>query len=90
MVVMVLERVSPSVRGELTRWMLELRAGVFVGTVSAMVRDRLWTMVCEKLGKGAGILVHSADNEQGFALRVAGEGSKEVVDFEGLQLVRTP
>ena len=44
--VMLLERVSPGLRGELTRWLLELKAGVFVGRVSAMVRERLWATAC--------------------------------------------
>ena len=38
MVVMILERVPVLLRGELTRWLLEVRAGVFVGTMSAGVR----------------------------------------------------
>lgn len=90
MVVMILERVPASVRGELTRWLLELRAGVFVGSVSAMVRDRLWEQVCGKMGEGAGILVHSSDSEQGFAIRFWGRTTKTIESFEGLNLVRTP
>jgi len=42
MVVMILERVPASLRGELTRWLLELRAGVFVGTLKPVVRRKLW------------------------------------------------
>ncbi len=45
MVVMLLEKVPTTVRGELTRWLLELRAGVFVGNISALVRDKLWDML---------------------------------------------
>ena len=90
MVLMVLERVPTSTRGELTRWMLELRAGVFLGDLSAMVRDRLWEMACSKMKDGAGLLVHSTDSEQGFAIRFWGATSKTIEDFEGLNLVRTP
>ena len=90
MVLMVLERVPTSARGELTRWMLELRAGVFVGDMSGMVRDRLWEMVCGKMKDGAGLLVHSSDSEQGFAFRFWGATSKTIEGFEGLNLVRTP
>jgi CRISPR-associated protein Cas2 len=88
MIVLVLERVPTSLRGELTRWLLELRAGVFVGTVSALVRDRLWELACEKMGGGAGILVHSASNEQGFAIRFWGATTRTIEDFDGLTLVR--
>ncbi|MCD6345555.1 MAG: type I-E CRISPR-associated endoribonuclease Cas2, partial [Anaerolineae bacterium] len=42
MVVMILEKVPVGVRGELTRWLLEIKTGVFVGHISARVRDKLW------------------------------------------------
>lgn len=90
MVVIVLERVPASLRGELTRWLLEPKTGVFVGKVSAMVRDRLWERVCRGMKGGAGMLIHHADNEQGFAVRYSGATSREVVDFEGLALIRIP
>ncbi len=68
--------------------MLELQAGVFVGNVSAMVRDMLWKMVCEKLRGGAGVIVHGTANEQGFEIRSLGSASRVIEDFEGLALVR--
>lgn len=90
MVVMILENVSPGVRGELTRWLLALRAGVFVGKVSAMVRDKLWETVCSKIGKkGGGFLIHPASNEQGYLIRSAGTTTKVIEDYEGLLLVCT-
>lgn len=42
MVVIVLEKVPRGLRGELTRWLVELDTGVFVGQLSATVRDLLW------------------------------------------------
>jgi len=87
---MILEKAPASVRGELTRWMLELQAGVFVGNVSALVREKLWQEVCGKLSGGAGILVHNAANEQGFSVRFWGLPSRTIEDFEGLLLVRRP
>lgn len=91
MVVMMLDRVSSSLRGELTRWLLEPKPGVFVGTISAMVRDRLWVHVCRRMGpKAGGILVCSAANEQGFEMRLWGTPNRTVVDFDGLWLVLMP
>ena len=52
MVVMILERVPRSLRGELTRWLVEVDTGVFVGRVSAAVRELLWEKVVEKAGEG--------------------------------------
>lgn len=90
MVVMILERVPPSLRGELTRWLLEPKTGVFVGDVSAMVRDTLWQQVCKGLKGGAGMLVYSANTEQGYLVQFNGPTSRTVVDFEGLLLMRIP
>jgi CRISPR-associated protein Cas2 len=86
---MVLERVPTSLRGELTRWLLELKAGVFVGDVSALVRQKLWEAACSKMNGGAGLLAYSSDTEQGFAFQFWGMTSKTIEDFEGLNLVRT-
>lgn len=88
MTVLVLERVPVGLRGELTRWLLEVRAGVFVGRLSALVRDTLWAYVCEGLKGGAGTLIYNSDAEQGFSFRFAGEPRRSVVDFEGLWLVQ--
>ncbi len=90
MVVIIVEKVPTSMRGELTRWMLELRAGVFVGTLSALVRDRLWEKVCSKSRDGGCLMVHNAQNEQGFDIRFWGETSRTVRDWEGLKLVFVP
>lgn len=89
MMVLILERVPAGLRGELTRWLLEAKAGVFVGRVSAIVRDKLWQHACESMGGGAGMLIYPADNEQGFAIRFWGKTSRTVVDFDGLQLIRS-
>lgn len=90
MVVMVLETVPVSLRGELTRWLIEVRAGVFVGNCSARVRDKLWKKCCGRRREGGVVQIWSTNTEQGFAMRMAGETSREIVDLEGLQLVRKP
>lgn len=87
MIVIVLESVPKSVRGELTRWLLEVRAGVFVGNVAAIVRDKLWEMLCQKLKDGNALLLHSAANEQGYKIRTQGDSNYLIRDFEGLLLV---
>ncbi len=91
MVVMVLETVPPSVRGELTRWLIEPHPGVFVGHVSAMVRDKLWEKCCKHLKKGGGALqIWSTNTEQKFQMRAFGMTKREIVNYEGLQLIRIP
>ncbi len=90
MVVFVLQSVPVSLRGELSRWMLEPRAGVFVGKPSAMVRDRLWKLIQDRVGLGGGVLIHSADTEQGFRMETCGDTDRSVRDFEGLLLIQIP
>jgi CRISPR-associated protein Cas2 len=87
--VLIAKAVTPGVRGELSRWMLEVDAGVFVGNIPARVRDKLWEKLFWKLGhKGAAIMIHPARNEQGFAVRTEGLLDRTLVDMEGLYLMR--
>lgn len=88
MVVMILERVPPGLRGELTRWFLEPKAGVFVGRVSAMVRDRLWEKACGQAKDGGCTMIYSSDNEQGYRISSWGKTTRSVEDFDGLLLIR--
>lgn len=88
MVVMILERVPIGLRGELSRWLIEPHAGVFVGHLTAMVRDRLWTMCCEMCRDGGVIQVWSTNTEQRFSVRIHGDTRRDIVDVDGIQLVR--
>ena len=90
MMVMVLETVPTGLRGELTRWLIEPHPGVFVGHVSGLVRDRLWLKCCQGLRGGGVVQLWSTNNEQRFAMRAYGATKREVVDYEGLQLIRLP
>lgn len=87
MVVMILEKVPRSLRGELTRWLLELDTGVFVGRVSATVRDLLWEKVVSKAGDGRCVMAYQTNNEQGFALRLHGYRDQTLKDFDGITLI---
>ncbi len=87
MMILILERVPKSLRGELTRWLVEVDTGVFVGKVSATVRELLWQKCLEKRGDGRCCMVYNTNNEQGFAVRMEGYPDRSVRDFDGLQLV---
>lgn len=90
MIVMILERVTPSLRGELTRWLIQPKTGVFVGRVSARVRDLLWDKVTTSKGNGAALIVYQDATEQGFSIKTSGRTTKIVENFEGLLLPKTP
>jgi len=86
-VILFLKRTSPSLRGELSRWMIEPQAGVFVGNISALVRDKLWDYVREEAQDASAMMLCGAQTEQGFAIRCAGDDSRRPRDFDGLTLV---
>lgn len=95
MTLFILESVKPGLRGELRRWMVEVHAGVFVGTLSRRVRDILWERVTvavleaqatEDRYVGAWLL-HDAPNEQGYVVQSVGDTNRRAVDFDGLTLV---
>lgn len=56
MVVLVVTACPAGLRGHLTRWLLEISPGVFVGHVSARVREDLWFQVIELCKDGKAIL----------------------------------
>ncbi|MBM3144075.1 MAG: type I-E CRISPR-associated endoribonuclease Cas2 [Chloroflexi bacterium] len=91
MIVMILERMTPALRGELTRWLVEPHTNVFVGNVNAMVRERLWQKCCKLTGsKGGVVQIWSTNTEQRFAMRLHGETQRNIVELDGIQLVRIP
>jgi CRISPR-associated protein Cas2 len=88
MTLIVVQRVTPSLRGMLSRWMLELKPGVFVGSVSARVREKLWGLVLGLKRLGACTMVSKAANEQGLTIATHGDDTRAVVDYDGLTLLK--
>ena len=87
MTVVVLVAVPAGLRGHLTRWLLEISPGVFVGQVTARVRDHLWTRIIKYTGEtGRAVMDNAADTEQGLAFRSVG-GPWKPVEWDGLKLV---
>ena len=89
MLVMILERVPTSLRGALSRWLIEPKAGIFFGNPSARVRDELWNLAAAKRGDGSVLQIWSDRNPQGFTYRSIGESDRALLDFEGIALVHT-
>ncbi|MEV7090161.1 type I-E CRISPR-associated endoribonuclease Cas2e [Streptomyces sp. NPDC093085] len=87
MIVLSATAVPDHLRGALTRWLLEVTPELYVGTVSARVRDELWSSVAACTDDGMAVLAYPTDNEQGFTLRTAGTRRRETMDFDGLVLI---
>lgn len=86
MTVVVLIAAPEGLRGHLTRWMVEVDAGVFVGNPSRRVRDGLWETLATRIGDGQAVMVEPASNEQGWMVRTAGKDRWYPVDYDGLIL----
>lgn len=88
MTVLIIENASIATRGELCRWMLEVKPGVFLARISAIVREALWERVKEDPGSKGAILAYNAPTELGFMMEMTGEPTRQIVDMEGLQLIK--
>ena len=88
MLVMIMERVPASFRGELTQWLIEPKAGLFVGKVSKLVREKLWTKAVKGSKGGSVVQIWDSNNEQGFKCKVHGEPTRMLVNMDGLMLVK--
>jgi CRISPR-associated protein Cas2 len=84
-----MENVSESLRGECTRFMLEIKAGVFLGSISAAVRELLWEKVKEGCDSGGAVLAYAAQTEQAFKLEMWGNPHRTVIDLDGVFLIET-
>ncbi|WP_265523166.1 type I-E CRISPR-associated endoribonuclease Cas2e [Oerskovia flava] len=87
MIVVVLSVTPEKLRGELTRWLLEISAGVYVGHVSARVRELLWLRIVEDVSRGRALMVWSTTTEQRLDFRVHNH-AWETADHDGVTLMR--
>lgn len=89
MMVLVLTAAPAGLRGELTRWLMEIDAGVFVGNPSARIREELWAKTKQDVREGRALLVYTAATEQRMRVETH-RHHWQPVDVEGLTLMRRP
>lgn len=86
MLVIVIENAPLRLKGYLSRLLLEIRAGVFVGNYSVRVRERMWTMVRKEIASGNAVIAWTANNDSGFDFDTCGENRRIPVLLDGLKL----
>lgn len=87
MLIVVTENAPPRLRGRLAVWLLEVRAGVYIGDVSRRVREMIWQH-CEKLLEdGSVVMAWATNTESGYDFQTMGNNRREPVEFDGLRLV---
>jgi CRISPR-associated protein Cas2 len=87
MLVIVLENAPPRLRGRLAIWLLEIRAGVYVGNYSAKVREYIWSQVEAGIGEGNAVMAWRVSNEAGFDFITLGQSRRTPVEIDGAKLV---
>ncbi|MGB3501842.1 MAG: type I-E CRISPR-associated endoribonuclease Cas2e [Mesorhizobium sp.] len=87
MMVVVISNAPPRLRGRLAAWLVEVRAGVYVGDYSARTREMIWQQVLAGLDDGDAVMVWKAPTDQGYDFLTAGRNRRMPVDFDGLKLV---
>jgi CRISPR-associated protein Cas2 len=88
MMVIVVENAPPRLRGRLTLWLAEVRAGTYVGVYSARTRERIWQETIDLIGDGSACIVWSTPSDSGFSFEAVGQNRREPVDLDGLTLVQ--
>ncbi|NBQ68594.1 MAG: type I-E CRISPR-associated endoribonuclease Cas2 [Nitrosomonadaceae bacterium] len=87
MLVIVLENAPPRLRGRLAIWLLEIRAGVYVGNYSAKARTYIWNQVQKGLQDGNAVMAWRANNEAGFDFVTLGTSRSIPIEIDGTKLV---
>jgi CRISPR-associated protein Cas2 len=87
MLVIVLENAPPRLRGRLAVWLLEVRAGVYVGNYSRKVRELIWSQVEAGIEDGNAVMVWRTNSEAGFEFVTLGTNRRLPADWDGVRLV---
>ncbi len=87
MLTVITENVPPRLRGRLAIWLLEVRAGVYIGDTSKKVREMIWYQVTELADEGNVVMAWATNSESGFEFQTHGENRRKPVDCDGQRLV---
>lgn len=87
LLVVVTENVPPRVRGRMAIWLLEVRAGVYIGDVSKRTREMIWEQLREGYEDGNVVMAWASNHESGYEFQTLGPNRRLPVEFDGLHLV---
>jgi CRISPR-associated protein Cas2 len=87
MLVIVVENVPPRLRGRLAIWLLEVRAGVYIGKVSRRVREMIWDTLARGVEEGSAVMAWTSNSESGFDFETLGGNRRIPVEMDGIKLV---
>ncbi len=87
MVVIALSCCPPKLRGDLSRWMIEIDTGVYVGNLNLRIRDGIWDRICKNIGSGHAAMSFSSNNEQKLDFRIYNT-DWQPTDYDGIKLIK--
>ncbi len=87
MLVVVTENAPPRLRGRLAVWLLEIRAGVYIGDVGRKIREMIWEQITTLADEGNVVMAWATNTESGYEFQTYGENRRVPVDYDGLRLV---
>lgn len=88
MMIVVVENAPPRLRGRLAVWLLEIRAGVYIGNYSRRTREMIWNEVLEAIEDGNAVIAWTAPNDAGFCFETCGRNRRVPADLDGFRVVR--
>jgi len=87
MLVIVVENAPPRLRGRLAVWLLEIRAGVYVGKISRRIREMIWKQIQIGIGDGNAVMSWSTNTEAGFDFETLGTNRRIPLEMDGVKLI---
>lgn len=86
MLVMVLERAPPKMRGYCSSWALQVATGVYVANLPTKTRESIWEQIVEWAEPETRVVMvwSSGKTEQGLDYRILGNPRRTITDREGL------
>lgn len=87
MLVIVVENVPSRLRGRLALWLLEVRAGVYIGKVSRRIREMIWDTVKYGIDDGNAVMAWTTNTESGYDFLTLGKNRRIPKEMDGLRLV---
>ncbi len=87
MLVIVVENAPPRLRGRLGVFLLEIRAGVYIGKATKRVREMLWEQVTAFVEDGNAVMAWSTNTESGYDFVTWGRNRRLPVELDGYKLV---
>ena len=88
MLVIVTNNAPPSLRGRLAAWLVEVRAGVYIGDYGKRVREMIWQQLEALIDDGDAVIAWSTNTESGFEFQTLGANRRMPIDYDGLRLVQ--